>query len=347
MRLDRDGRTKIIVTGTGGASGFAVALQAEQFGYEVIWADADPLCPAMLTNPHSAQLLPPASDGVAYLEALAKAAQFWGAGCVSFNTDAEVRYVAGEVDALAELGLSHWVPAARVVRLCSDKAEFADRLSRDDRFRAPRAFSVDELEADFPAAGVFAKRRSGSGGVDSMICSSRPDVDAWTRRNPDGLLQELLTGPEFSADCLYTGSDAPLVSARTRLRTSSGMSTVTETFREPWVENLVAELVQELQVVGPSCVQGFLQPGGVVFTEINVRFGGGCAAAFWGATHLVEQYLSLLTTDGRKLPAGLHAARDAGTTMLVRVPGYLTLQHRPGTADFAAPERAHPLEMRA
>jgi hypothetical protein len=77
---------------------------------------------------------------------------------------------------------------------------------------------------------------------------------------------------------------------------------------------------------------------GVVFTEVNVRFGGGCAAAFWGTTHLVEQYLTLLTTGERRLPARLHGTRTFGTTTLVRVPGYVTLQAGPETGESAAPE---------
>jgi hypothetical protein len=112
---------------------------------------------------------------------------------------------------------------------------------------------------------------------------------------------------------------------------------VTETFHDPVLEDLVSALVRELRVVGPSCVQGFLQPGGVVFTEINVRFGGGCAAAFWGRTHLVEQYLSLLTSGSRTLPDRIAEEREFSRTTLVRTPGYLTLQdspestHRPET----------------
>jgi carbamoyl-phosphate synthase large subunit len=229
------------------------------------------------------------------------------------------------VDTLTALGLSPWIPSQRTVQLCSDKAKFADYLSRSSRFRAPRSFSVNELEADFPATGVFVKKRSGSGGSDSMVCFRRQELDAWLYRNPDGLIQEVLTGQEFSADCLYTGSDLPLVVLRRRLRIRSGMSTVTETFHDPLLEHLIADLVQELQVVGPSCVQGFVQSDGVIFTEVNVRFGGGCAAAFWGTTHLVEQYLTLLTTGERRLPDGLRS-RTFSKTTLVRLLSYVTLR---------------------
>lgn len=325
---------RVVVTGTGGASGYAVALQAEQFGYDVLWADADPLCPALLANSGRAQLLPPASEGIAYLEALAKAAKSFDATYVSFNTDAEIRYAAGVVDALSALGLSSWIPSERTVRLSSDKAKFADYLSRTPRFRTPKSFSTSDLEADFPATGLFVKRRSGSGGSDSMVCFRRQELAAWLYRNPDGLIQEVLTGQEFSADCLYTGSDMPLVVLRRRLRVRSGMSTVTETFHDPLLEDLIADLVQELQVVGPSCVQGFVQSDGVVFTEINVRFGGGCAAAFWGTTHLVELYLALLTTEERRLPDGLRS-RTFSKTTIVRPFSYVTLRGAAATDGFA------------
>lgn len=318
---------RIVVTGTGGASGYAVALQAEQLGYKVLWADADPVCPALLANPRRAAILPLASEGAVYLDALGKAAKSFGTACVSFNTDAEVRYAAREADALTELGLSHWVPSKRAVQICSDKAEFASYLSKRPQFRTPLSFSANELEeAGFPATGVFVKRRSGSGGTDSMICSRRQELDAWLYRNPDGIIQELLTGQEFSADCLYTGLDLPLVVTRRRLKARSGMSIVTETFHDVSLERLIADLLQELQVTGPSCVQGFLQPDGVVFTEINVRFGGGCPAAFWGETHLVEEYLALLTTGKRRLPDGLLGRRAFSKTTLLRVPGYSIIQ---------------------
>lgn len=90
------------------------------------------------------------------------------------------------MDALDELGLARWIPSAETVRVCSDKAEFANRLSRDARFRTPVSFLTDDLRADpLPAAGVFVKKRAGSGGADSMVCSSRPELDAWLARNPD------------------------------------------------------------------------------------------------------------------------------------------------------------------
>jgi hypothetical protein len=63
-----------------------------------------------------------------------------------------------------------------------------------------------------------------------------------------------------------------------------------------------------------------------VFTEANVRFGGGCAAAYWGTSHLVEQYLALLTTGERRLPNGLYGERTFSKTTLVRLPSYLALQ---------------------
>lgn len=183
-------RMRIVVTGTGGASGYAVALQAERLGYEVLWTDADPLCPSLLANSHRARLLPPASEGDAYLEALAKAAKDFGTDCVSFNTDAEVRYAADEVEALDELGLTQWIPSSETVRVCSDKAEFASRLSLDSRFRTPVSFSpADVRPHPLPAPGVFVKTRSGSGGADAMVCSNRPELDAWLARNPDGLVQ--------------------------------------------------------------------------------------------------------------------------------------------------------------
>lgn len=320
---------RVIVTGTGGASGYAVALQAEQFGYDVLWADADPLCPALLLRPDRAWLLPPAADGAVYLKSLAEAAKAFDTTCVSFNTDAEVRYVSTEPSAAERAGLTWWTPAPSTVSTCLDKRRFAERLAGTGRFRTPRSYTLGELRRDFPADGVFVKRRAGSGATDAMVCTTLLEIEAWLARNPDGLVQEVLTGREFSADCLYTGAHAPLVVLRKRLRTRSGMSTVTETFHDERLEASVGELIRELDVVGPSCVQGFLQPDGVLFTEVNVRFGGGCAAATWGPTHLVEVYLTILTTGRREVPEGVPELRPPGAVTLVRPPEYSALANRP------------------
>jgi hypothetical protein len=107
------------------------------------------------------------------------------------------------------------------------------------------------------------------------------------------------------------------------------MSTVTETFRDDHLETSVADLVRELNVIGPSCVQGFLQPDAVCFTEVNVRFGGGCAAAAWGSTHLVEIYLRMLTTGAREIPDGVPKRRPPTDVTLIRPHSYFTLSGRP------------------
>lgn len=316
---------RIIVTGTGGASGYAVALQAEQYGYDVLWADADPLCPALLMRPDRAWLLPLASERAGYLKAVTEAAETFGTSVISFNTDAEVWYAASDAEAFARAGLTSWTPGYSAVSTCLDKLSFATRVTDLGEFRAPAIRSYDALCRDFPGAGVFVKRRTGSGGTDAMLCTSRLELDAWLARNPDGLIQEALTGHEFSADCLYTGSDSPLVVLRKRLRTRSGMSTVTETFHDDQLTDSVADLVRALDVRGPSCVQGFLEPDGVCFTEVNVRFGGGCAAGVWGSTHLVEIYLSMLTTGEKRIPDGVPRRRPPADIRLIRPLSYVAL----------------------
>ncbi|WP_125774308.1 ATP-grasp domain-containing protein [Antribacter gilvus] len=318
-------RGRIVVTGTGGASGYAVALQAEQYGYEVLWTDADPLCPALLMRPDRASVVPLAAEGRGYLNVLAEAAAAFGTTVVSLNTDAEVRYAASESEAIALAGLTVWTPDTSTVNICLDKFSFTERVARIGGFRTPRILDYGDVCRDFPSSGIFVKRRVGSGGTDAVLCLSRLELDAWMARNPDGLIQEVLVGQEFSADCLYTGSGSPMVVLRKRLRTRAGMSTVSETFHDDQLTNSVADLVQALDVRGPSCVQGFLEWDGVRFTEVNVRFGGGCAAATWGSSHLVEIYLSMLTTGDRRIPDGVPGRRPRSDIRLIRPLSYVVL----------------------
>lgn len=318
-------RGRLIVTGTGGASGYSLALEAEQCGYQVLWADADLLSPALLLHPERRVVLPLANDPMDYIPALTRAAEEFGTQYISLNTDAEVRLASFCATAFANAGLQCWTPEWATVNDCTDKSRFELRLASIDGFRTPHTYSVDEVSKRLPDGGVFLKRRIGSGATDALPCTSQLQLDAWLARNPDGLIQQLLTGEEFSADCLYTGLDSPLVVLRRRLRTRSGMSTVTTTYHDDRVETAVSGLVRQLGVVGPACVQGFMESDGVYFTEINVRFGGGCAAAIWGGTSLVEIYLDLLTTQSRRLGTTIPPVRAESEVSLIRPHSYVVV----------------------
>lgn len=299
---------RLLVTGAGGASGYAVASAAQHREMELLWGDCDHLSPSLLKRPELAVLLPSASspEWVQTMEVLCRER---GVTHLSVNVDAELRRLADIAAEPLKRVVQTWLPDATGVLTCIDKAAFAEALSRFPELRTPRAYeSPSSIPKPFPMSGVFLKPRCGSGGAETRICRSLAEVDAWLLLFPEALIQERLVGPEFSADCIYDGVRDPIVYLRRRSRTKGGMSSVTETLLHDGATTAIGRLLKTLQLVGPTCVQGFLVEDCPVFTEVNVRFGGGCGLATYQQRSLVDIYLdrliwgtwpALIEDDGR------------------------------------------------
>ncbi len=289
---------RLLVSGMGGASGYAVGLLARDLGFDPLWGDTDPQTPALLLEPSRAVLLPHAKDPD-FLDAFDEVCRRHDITCMSPNVDAEIARLGCAAAATVRERVRVWLPADDIVACCLDKQRFAEFLEARVPELAPRRFGSD---GEFPSAGVVVKPRTGSGGRGVEVCRTPEEMRRALRACPDALVQEHLVGPEFSADCVSDADGPSLVHLRLRHRTRAGMSTVTEAFTDADLEKAIMRVLGDLRFAGPSCVQGFLTPEGPRLTEVNVRFGGGCALSQFSGGGLVQTYLRALVS-GEPLPA--------------------------------------------
>lgn len=287
---------RMLVTGVGGASGLAVAQHARLRNPEVWWADADPECPAILLQPERAVIVPRVSAAT-YAGDLLAICNRLGVSMLSPNVDVEI---VAAVDLAADLqgaGVRTWVPDRSTLDVCVDKVRFAEFVRTHTRLRTPNTWTdLEALPTTTPEAGLIVKPRIGSGARGVHACFSRLELDAARVLVADSLVQERIVGQEFSADAISLPGRPSLVHLRKRVKVKAGMSVVAESFVDEEVAGAVSALLAALEFSGPSCVQGFLTASGPIFTEVNIRFGGGCGLAQDSGGRLLDRYLSYLIT---------------------------------------------------
>ena len=74
----------------------------------------------------------------------------------------------------------------------------------------------------------------------------------------DPIIQETVTGREFSADCLADRSHRVSVVLRERLIVKGGLSMVARTVHDDEAVHLVRATLAAVGAVGPNDVQGFI-----------------------------------------------------------------------------------------
>jgi len=294
---DHRGDTGVLVSGVGGASGYSVAEYATRYFKHVFWSDADAQAPGLLTN-RSHALVVPIATAPGYLDFLITACIRRGVTVVSPNVDVEVAVLAQNQDRLTTAGLRVWLSTAEVVEKCRDKWAFWQWGQGWSAASFPATWdNIAAIPPEVIRRGVIAKPRVGSGSSGVRMATSADALEQANEALCDPIFQEAISGNEFSADCLSWRNGPILVHLRRRVSAKAGMSTVTETFTDTVLTERVQGLLSALGYEGPSCVQGFILDNGEhLFTEVNARFGGGCALAEHSGGRLLSRYFDYLST---------------------------------------------------
>ncbi|BAJ26651.1 MULTISPECIES: ATP-grasp domain-containing protein [Kitasatospora] len=289
---------RVLVTGGGGPAGVVVAREAARAGMVPVVGDADPEGVGLHLG-HEGVVLPSAGEP-GFAAALLDAAVAHRCGAVVVTVGEELERLAGREAAFAERGVAAWFPAPETVTGCLDKWVFA---------RAIGAVAAPGTALGGPGGlpGPWVvKPRRGRGSRDVHVVTDPADFPTLLRRVPDPVVQTLLPGREFTADCLI-GRDGTVHAAvpRWRSQVRGGIATRGTTFADPRVDVLVAELTAALGLTGLVNVQGFLEADGPArVVEVNPRCSGGLPISLAAGADLVGQYLRLLL-GGEADPAAL------------------------------------------
>lgn len=320
---------RILVTGVGGAPGFDLARHLMTLGCPVIAVDANPLA-AGLHLPLTARLAPSADDP-AYATALLDLCRELHPDAIIPTVEAELPQLIQMRCALEDLGVRTWLPSRGAVDACADKAQFA-AVMREHNLATPRTFLPHQIR-DIPnGRPLIVKPRRGQGAKGVHFCSTRRQAQILCELVNEPLVQEHVTGAEFTADCLVDRSGRASVILRHRLLVRNGLAMVAATFHDEEVTTLVEATLAAVGITGLCCAQGFIRDDTisgprVVMTEVNARVAGAFPLSVAAGADLVGQTLNglfHLPVDHARLryTPGIHLTKYVETlTTGTRAPG--------------------------
>lgn len=195
---------------------------------------------------------------------------------------------------LDHLGARTWLPDLAALETCGDKALFHAALDRRG-IPTPATVLPERVGEIEVGRGLVVKPRRGHGAQGVHFCATRRQARVLCELVPDPIVQERLTGREFTADCLVDREGHASVILRYRLVIKAGLAFVAATFHDDEVADLVKTTLTAVGAVGLCCVQGFVRDHDatrVVITEVNPRIAGGFPLAEAAGAHLVEQALN-------------------------------------------------------
>ena len=284
---------RLLVTGAGGAPGLALALELLERGHEVIGVDADPLAPGLSAGGIIPRVTARADHPRYGDDLLALCRELRPHGMIPV-VEHELPVLIPLQEDLARLGVRTWLPTAAAAHAAIDKAVFHDVL-HEHGIPVPKTF-VPETLHQAPEGPLVVKPRRGQGGQGVVFCATRQQARVLCDLVPDPIIQETITGREFTADCLVDRSGRTAVVLRERLIVKGGMSMVARTFHDDEAAQLVRATLAAVGAVGPSDVQGFITDDRrgprVVISELNARFAGGFALSEAAGADLVQQTLN-------------------------------------------------------
>ncbi|MFJ3273966.1 ATP-grasp domain-containing protein [Streptomyces sp. NPDC086776] len=285
-------RTRILVTGVGGAPGLDLARHLMRMGCEIIAADADPLAAGLLLDGVTPHVLPLAADPD-YSQRLLDLCRDARPDALMSTVEHELPRLSGLLDDLYALRVRTWLPEIETLNACIDKARFHAVL-RSKGVPTPTTVPPKDLDRMPSGSPLVVKPRRGQGTQNVYYCDSRRQARVLCELVPDPIVQERITGREFTADCLVDRSGRASTVLRHRDLVKAGLSVVSSTFHDDQVDTQVRRTLAAIGATGPCCVQGFIcdEDPGVIVTEVNARFAGGFPLSEVAGAALVEQTLN-------------------------------------------------------
>ncbi len=301
---------RILVTGTGGPSGFSFMRALRGEALEFVSADIDPHAPGLFLVDPAHRVLLPRGDDPDFAETVLELCRDLDVDVVVPTVDSELLPMAENRDEFTDAGVSVLVAPTRALRRCLDK--WVLMQVADGSVAIPRSAPLNE---DFDPSSfelpVLVKPRLGSGSRGVRR------VDSWDAlgiMDRSLLVQEFLPGPEYSLDVLATVSgEVRAVVPRERLRVDSGIAITSRTVHDDELEAAGAAAAEVAGVTGVANVQVMRDSAGTPrLIEINPRFPGTMPLTVASGVNMPRLALGELL--GEPIPAGPLQFHDVAMT---------------------------------
>ncbi|MCX6537711.1 MAG: ATP-grasp domain-containing protein [Acidobacteria bacterium] len=251
---------------------FRHALNALGVRGTVIATDVNPLSPGVHFCDRAYQV--PLSSDPGYLDSVTELCEAEGIGLIVPTIDEELPLFASVAARFARRGIKVAVSSEETTLICNDKYTTCTYL-RDAGIAAAESF-LPHTMPDQPRLPMFIKPRRGRGSIGAVSVSTKPHLDFFLGYVADPVVQEYLTGPEYTIDLMCDFNGRPLsIVPRQRVVIRSGVIDRGRTVNDQKLIDLAVACADALSFAGPINIQCRTVNGRPTVFEINPRFSGG------------------------------------------------------------------------
>lgn len=266
----------ILLTGAGAAGAVSIikALRNGLPKARITAADADPLSVGA-SFADQFYTIPPAHEPH-YIEELANLCSQAKFDVAIISVDEEIEVLVREKKRFAAIGTNLALADAEGVLTCLDKSALYEFFQKTD-ILIPATSLLKNYEYQEGLRLVLKPRRGrGSNGIYYVFSSI--DMDYYKQVLPpdDYLVQEMVTGNEYTVDVLRNRDGDFLATVpRLRMATDSGLSVKGKTVRDERVIHLTQQVITALGLYGAANVQWMVpEKGDARLIEVNPRLAG-------------------------------------------------------------------------
>ena len=290
---------RILITGAGGPAAQSLLTHEKLNTLELHAADADGLMPGFLIHPRDKRHVVPMGHDPLFPDHMLRLCQEHCIDILWPTTDVELLPLALCEREFRSNGIRIVTSPYSTLLRIADKALLMKALEGQIELAPWDIF--DENFSAGPSQAWFLRSRTGSGSREIEFHKNRASIEA-RPRDPQMLAQAYLPGPEYSTDLFRSRKgDCVSVVVRTRARTNSGISTMSEVVDEPEIELMARIAANTLDLHGVSNIRFKLDTRGQPrLLGIHPRVPGGIPLAVAAGCDL--PWYTYLDTAGIELP---------------------------------------------
>lgn len=270
----------------------------------VIVTDVNPLSPAVHVADRSYRV--PLATDPGYVEELLAICEAEGVRLAVPTIDDELPVFGASRDQFRSIGVTLACSPEATSTLCNDKYATCTKLI-EKGVPAARSYLPAQLTDQMPLP-LFIKPRVGRGAVGAFPVRTADELDFFLHYVESPIVQEYLSGPEFTIDVLCDFEGRPLsIVPRERVVIRAGVIDRGRTVNDRRLIALAEAACAAMPFAGPINIQCRMRGEQPVIFEINPRFSGGIPLTIQAGADFPNMLVKLAM--GRKVEPALGAFR--------------------------------------
>lgn len=186
-----------------------------------------------------------------------------------------------------------------VIKICRDKFNTQIFLEKHG-FGVPAVYTDEAInngDIEFP---LFIKPKSGSSSINAYKVNNKNELETYKAIIKQPIIQDFIDGEEFTCDVfLDFKSNVITIVPRLRVAVRAGEISKGKIIKDRDIIEDIKRLMKILKPIGHITVQLMKTSKGIVYIEINPRFGGGAPMSIQSGADSCENLYRLLL--GQKL----------------------------------------------